>query len=49
MKQSSVGVRGLSLLLLVFAVGCGKCSKTTTSSSTGIERVLPKGAVVTIN
>ena len=31
--------------VLLFALGCGKCGKTSTPSATGIERVLPKGAV----
>ncbi len=41
-----VGERGRTLLLalLMLAVGCGKCSKSSTSS-TGVERVLPRGAV----
>ena len=40
-----VGVRGLTALLLVAAVSCGKCSRSSAGSSSGVERVLPRGAV----
>ena len=35
----------LPLLLLIAAASCGKCTRSSTTASTGVERVLPKGAV----
>ena len=41
------GVRAyrLALFLVIFAIGCGKCGHSSTATSTGVERVLPRGAV----
>ncbi len=38
-----VGVRAYRLFFLLLAVSCGKCSKPSTTA--GVERVLPRGAV----